>query len=105
VPDYADPGPGRDTDGDGYSDLIELALGSDPEKEGDHPPLGDADGNGTVDFSDAVAVFNIFLGNFDPANYSPEHLQDLNRDGIIDSVDGVILFNFYLGNIQVIPIR
>jgi hypothetical protein len=104
VPDSSDPDPNSpDADDDGYTDEYELAMGYDPQNPNDTPPLGDADENGNVDFTDAVAIFNLFLGNFDPNDYGPAIWQDVNRDGKLDSVDGVILFNFYLGNVPHIP--
>lgn len=106
VPDALDPFPdSADGDGDGYGDAWEILSGSDPGDAESHPALGDADGDGQADFTDAVAIFNIFLGNISPTPFADQEFLDVDRSGAVDSVDGVILFNWYLRNIPTIPFR
>ena len=80
-----------------------MAAGSDPANDASFPRLGDANDDGSAEFSDAVVIFNIFLGNFNAGDFAEGQYLDVNRDGNVDSVDGVILFNWYLGNIPYIP--
>jgi hypothetical protein len=104
VPDSLDPDPTKkDTDGDGVLDMWEIATGFDPNDNTSVPPVGDANEDSNKDFTDAVAIFNLFLGNFDPDLYADPVYLDINRDGKLDSVDGVLMFNWYLGNIPYLP--
>lgn len=97
VPDADDPDPTTaDADGDRIFDFWEIIRGTNPADETDFPPLGDATGDGQVEFLDAIVVFNIFLGLFDPADFSAPELQDVNRDGEVEMTDAVIIFNFFL---------
>ena len=55
---------------------------------------GDANEDGTVDVSDAVAVINVFLtGDTDKVN---PNLSDANVDGVIDITDAVLVINIFL---------
>lgn len=72
---------------------------SDPESQGgDIQTLdnGDANGDGSVDVTDAVAVINAYLsGDSSSINVS---VADVNRDGVIDITDAVAIINLYLNN-------
>ena len=57
---------------------------------------GDANGDGSVDVTDAVAVINAYLsGDSSSINVS---VADVNRDGMIDITDAVAIINLYLNN-------
>jgi hypothetical protein len=94
-----------DSDGDGYGDGYELASGFNPADPASKPSLGDVNGSGGADVVDAVVMFNVLLGNFNPedVNMVSEDVQDVNRDQKVDTVDAVILMNWYLGNIKYLP--
>lgn len=104
LPNQFDSAPyNPDADGDGYLDGYEVATGFNPANTQSHPRLGDADGDGHADSVDAVAIFNIFLGNLNAGGYAESQYLDVNRDGYVDSVDAIILFNFHLRNIPYLP--
>lgn len=71
----------------------------DPESQGgDIQTLmtGDADGDGSVDVTDAVAVINAYLTNDTSAiNVG---VADINHDGVIDITDAVGIINLYLNS-------
>ena len=57
---------------------------------------GDANGDGSVDVTDAVAVINAYLsGNNDGINVG---VADVNHDGVIDITDAVAIINLYLNS-------
>lgn len=58
--------------------------------------LGDATGEGTVDTSDAQAIFNYFMGT---TRLSEEALAlvDINGDNMIDTSDAQAVFNIFMG--------
>lgn len=57
---------------------------------------GDANGDGSVDVTDAVAVINAYLsGNNDSINVG---VADVNHDGLIDITDAVAIINLYLNS-------
>lgn len=56
--------------------------------------MGDANADGNVDVTDAVAVINAYLnGNNEGINMG---VADVNHDGIIDITDAVAIINLYL---------
>ena len=55
---------------------------------------GDANEDGSVDVTDAVAVINAYLTN-DTSGINVS-LADVNKDGIIDITDAVAIINLYL---------
>lgn len=55
---------------------------------------GDANEDGSVDVTDAVAVINAYLTN--DASSINESLSDVNKDGVIDITDAVAIINLYL---------
>ena len=72
---------------------------SDPESQGgDIQTLdnGDANGDGSVDVTDAVAVINAYLsGDNSSINVG---VADVNHDNVIDITDAVAIINLYLNN-------
>ena len=57
---------------------------------------GDANGDGSVDVTDAVAVINAYLsGNNASINVG---VADVNHDGVIDITDAVAIINLYLNS-------
>lgn len=103
-PDEFDNDPAAvDADGDRFLDRWEVTVGSDPNDPSDRPSLGDANEDGVTEFSDAVTIFNIFLGILSLEDFAPESDLDVNRDGAVDVVDGVVLFNWFLNNLPIIP--
>ncbi len=54
---------------------------------------GDPNSSGTIDISDAIAIFgNLFLG--DPATLSCRESADSNNDGAVDISDGIYLLSW-----------
>ncbi len=71
---------------------------NDPESQGQEGiqtlKTGDANGDGSVDVTDAVAVINAYLsGNNEDIH---EDVADINHDGVIDITDAVAIINQYL---------
>ncbi len=58
--------------------------------------IGDANGDGAISISDAVAIVNKILGNPSP-NFN-ETAADVNGDGDITITDAVAVVNIILGN-------
>ena len=59
--------------------------------------MGDVNGDGEINISDANALINILLGGF--ANYDTRHRSDVNHDDEINISDINVLINFLLGGI------
>ena len=57
---------------------------------------GDANGDGSVDVTDAVAVINAYL-NGDSSSINVG-VADVNHDNVIDITDAVAIINLYLNN-------
>ena len=57
---------------------------------------GDANGDGSVDVTDAVAVINAYL-NGDSSSINAG-VADVNHDNVIDITDAVAIINLYLNN-------
>lgn len=75
------------------SDLTGVELGSKTTTTG---LLGDANGDGNVNSTDAVAVINAYLGN--PPTKFDGKAAEVNGDGTINSTDAVSIINIYLSN-------
>ena len=62
---------------------------------GDIPLLGDVDGDGDVDASDALLVLRYVLGlvSFDDNTLA---IADVNRDGVVDSADVIFILRMAL---------
>ncbi len=105
-----------DTDGDGYSDGLEvLVLETNPldpndpssaiDKDGDGLPEGwdpddtnpDTDGDGFLDFYEAVYGSDMLDPNSRP------QLGDVNGDGRTNNLDAIMIFNLILGNLTTLP--
>ena len=71
---------------------------SEPESpDGANPQThqtGDANEDGSVDVTDAVAIINAYLTN-DTSGINVS-LADVNKDGVIDITDAVAIINLYL---------
>jgi hypothetical protein len=98
----------RDTDGDGWEDGLEVAIGTDPldptspaddtdaDDDGipdsfDHDPTsGDSDGDGFRDF------FELAWGSDPNDPNSIPGLGDVTNDGVPDNVDAVAIIEFFL---------
>ena len=57
---------------------------------------GDANGDGSVDVTDAVAVINAYLTS-DQSGINAG-VADVNHDGVIDITDAVAIINLYLNS-------
>ena len=57
---------------------------------------GDANGDGSVDVTDAVAVINAYLTS-DQSGINAD-VADVNHDGVIDITDAVAIINLYLNS-------
>ncbi len=104
----------KDTDGDGFSDGLEvLILGSDPLDAASPADATDADGDGlpaSIDpddnnidtdgdgFGDA---FEVVMGSDPEDAGSVPALGDVNGDGKTHNIDAIIIFNYSLGNVPV----
>ena len=76
---------------------------SDPSEPSKHPnsnpqtyKTGDANEDGSVDVTDAVAVINAYLTN-DTSSINVD-VADVNHDGVIDITDAVAIINLYLNS-------
>lgn len=56
--------------------------------------MGDVDGDGTINTTDAVVVINYYLGH--PVSNFHEKQADMNGDGYINTADAVAIINKYL---------
>lgn len=56
--------------------------------------LGDADGDGVVDLTDAVAIFEFYMGEDYPGFV--EAAADFDGDGTVDLTDAVLIFEYYM---------
>lgn len=57
---------------------------------------GDANGDGSVDVTDAVAVINAYLSGSNASIHAG--VADVNHDGVIDITDAVAIINLYLNS-------
>jgi hypothetical protein len=55
---------------------------------------GDADGDGVVDLTDVVAVFEFFMNGEYPG--LTEAAADYDGDGVVDLTDAVLIFEYYM---------
>ncbi len=55
---------------------------------------GDADGDGVVDLTDAVAVFEFYMNGEYPG--FDEKAADFDGDGTVDLTDAVMIFEYYM---------
>jgi hypothetical protein len=69
---------------------------SDYQNEVQTLKTGDANGDGSVDVTDAVAVINAYLTN-DTSSINAG-VADINHDGVIDITDAVAIINLYLNS-------
>lgn len=83
--------------------------GAEPDYEPDEEPdddyedydasglLGDVNGDGIVDTSDAQAIFNYFMGAASEEYVFIKENADINSDGAIDTSDAQAAFNIFMG--------
>ena len=55
---------------------------------------GDADGDGVVDLTDAVAIFSYYMEG-DYPNFNID-AADFDGDGVVDLTDAVLIFDYYM---------
>lgn len=86
-----------DTDGDGWRDAYEVARGSSPTNVASvpAPPLGDVNGDGTLNVGD-VTTFENFAAGFGTLTTLAN--GDVNRDGVVTGADAMPLPGFAVGN-------
>jgi len=97
--------PRLDSDGDGYSDLTELRLGTNPYRSDSHPLLGDINGDGAETIADAVLYLRIVRGLVVMPGAT---LPDLDGDGIGGTEDDALtLYRWLIGaeGYEVLPIN
>lgn len=63
---------------------------------------GDANGDNTIDVSDALLICQIYLGNVAPTD-TQNAAADVNGDGAVDVSDALMICQYYLGNITEFP--
>lgn len=63
---------------------------------------GDANGDNTIDVSDALLICQIYLGNVAPTD-TQNAAADVNGDGTVDVSDALMICQYYLGNITEFP--
>jgi len=62
---------------------------------------GDADGNGTVDATDALYVLHYYAGNISASDLKSD--CDVDKSGVIDATDALYILHLYAGNITSFP--
>ena len=82
-----------DSDGDGFSDQIELDFSTGAWDANSKPPFGDFSGDGVTDLADAIALYRAAL----PLTPYDDAL-DVNQDGAVDMGDADMLLNWVLGH-------
>lgn len=103
LPDAFDTAPTTvDRDGDGFPDGLERVVGTDPDVADSKPSIGDIDGDGRIEYPDAVLLMMVALGQRTLPAGTDDRMCDIDRDGRTTSVDAVILFNYYLGNFALV---
>ncbi len=105
LPAVLDPNDNNvDTDGDGYRDGYEYAMGTDPNNAASKPKLGDINDNNRIDNVDAIIIFQASIQALDYASFAGKVMRmDLDCDGKVSYVDAVKCFDKYLGIIKLLP--
>jgi hypothetical protein len=100
----------KDTDGDGFEDGVEVALGSDPLDPTDPALSVDADGDGVPDYADPndalrdsdgdgfLDFWEIASGSNPADSTSIPSLGDADQNGFVDFSDAIAVFNLFLRN-------
>lgn len=61
--------------------------------------LGDVNGDGSVDTSDALLALRIYVGTYSATDVQRK-AADVSKDGVIDTTDALLMLRFYVGNIK-----
>lgn len=64
--------------------------------------VGDVDGNGTINASDALLILN-YTANDAELFENQIKLADVNLDGIVDSKDALLIFKYAIGTVKSLP--
>jgi hypothetical protein len=83
-----------DQDGDGFAGWYEVSQGTDPADSDSFPVLGDVDGSGVTDVSDAVLLFNYVIDNTEETGEWSR--GDVNVDTVLDVCDPLIIYRWAL---------
>jgi len=98
----------KDTDGDGFEDGVEVAIGSDPLEALD-PGDDDADMDGIPDSADNDTTssdsdsdgfadyFELVLGSSPDDTLDTPSLADADGNGNVDNVDAILVMEVFLG--------
>lgn len=68
-------------------------------------PCGDADGNGTVDISDALLIAEYDVGLKDSSQLSGFKACDINKDGVVDLCDALMIAEYDVGLVSKLECR
>lgn len=71
---------------------------------GDVPIVGDADGNGSVDYFDAMVVMQYFAGLIDETQLDVS-AADVDNSGDLDFFDGMYILQYFAGIIDALPVE
>lgn len=61
--------------------------------------LGDVNGDGSVDTSDALLALRIYVGTYSATDVQRK-AADVSKDSVIDTTDALLMLRFYVGNIK-----
>ena len=61
--------------------------------------LGDVNGDGSVDTSDALLALRIYVGTYSATDVQ-RNAADVSKDGVIDTTDALLMLRFYVGSIK-----
>ena len=100
----ADPGPTRvGYVFAGWNDVPATMPDHDVVITGTFLPIGDANGDETVDIADAVAIVNYIMGS--QSDGFSILAADANGDGVVDIADAQCIVNFIVGEINALAPR
>ena len=93
-----------DVDIDGETIWISRLFSITPQKSGEKPKLGDANGDGVIDINDAILTARADVGSAALGTDSAA-LADVNGDGKVTIHDALLIVRFGLGLIEKFPIE
>ena len=91
-----------DVDIDGETIWISRLFSITPQKSGEKPKLGDANGDGVIDINDAILTARADVGSAALGTDSAA-LADVNGDGKVTIHDALLIVRFGLGLIEKFP--